>query len=83
MTVYKVGQKIKFEIPLKVLRAFAVNHSIYYIVGVVKKSAPIANQAEPLWGVLNVDGSFKAIPAQVMKRATLLVAKENLFKGLG
>jgi len=82
MTVYRKGQNIDFKIPLKVLRAFALNHNIYYIVGVVKKTSPIGQDQGALWGVLNVDGSFTKIPQDVMVRAGQIVQKENLLKDL-
>lgn len=82
MTVYRKGQTIDFKIPLKVLRAFAFNHNIYYIIGVVKNTSPVGQGDSPLWGVLNVDGSFKQIPQDAMTKARQFIIKENLLKDL-
>ena len=82
MAVYRKGQIIKFQISLKILRAFAFNHNIYYIIGVVKNTSPIGQKQEAQWGVLNTDGSFNKIPDNVIVRAKQLIKKENLLKDL-
>ena len=82
MAIYRKGQLLDFKIPLKILRAFVLNHNIYYIIGVVKSTSPVGQNQDGLWGVLNIDGSFKQIPVDVMIRAKQLIQKENLLKDL-
>lgn len=81
--ILRKGQKITFQIPLIVLRAFAYqNDSVYYIVGHRKKETPMKNQSGVLWGVLKTDGTYDQIPPEVYKRAEQLVISENLLHGL-
>lgn len=71
--ILKLGQHVDFTIKLRVVKAFAHEDALYYIVGVIKKGTPIANMTEPLWGVLNVDNSCESIPEPVMQRAKTIV----------
>jgi hypothetical protein len=71
--ILKLGQKVDFTIKLKVVKAFAHEDNLYYIVGVVKKGTPIDHMTQPLWGVLNVDMSCESIPPEVMERARNIV----------
>lgn len=72
--ILKTGQLVHYKLQMKVLKVFAQSDDIYYIVGVLKKDTPLRHMEQPLWGVLNVDGSCEAIPAEVMKRAATIVA---------
>ncbi len=81
--ILRKGQKITFQIPLVVLRAFAYqNDAVYYIVGHRKKETPMGHQGGVLWGVLKTDGTYEQIPTEVYKRAEQLVVSENLLHGL-
>ena len=78
MAILKVGDKHSFNLELKVLKSFAVEDDIYYLIVVLRKGTPLAHVKDPLWGVLNVDGSCTAIPEPVMERASRIVATLNL-----
>lgn len=73
MAILKAGDKCHFTVEMKVLKAFAYEDDIYYLVGVIKKNTPLKHMTDPLWGVLNVDGSVEAIPEPVMQRAATLI----------
>jgi len=81
--ILKVGQEFSFQLPLKVLRAFAYeNDSVYYIVAQLKKNTPIGHHGGVVWGVLKIDGTFDQIPVEAIQRAEQLIVKENLLKDL-
>ena len=82
MPLYKVGQILDLTLKLKVLRAFAIEDVIYYIVGVIRKDSLLRHSATPVFGVLRNDGTHDQIPPEALKRTNELVQKENLLKNL-
>lgn len=84
MAIYRVGQAITMQmnIEMRILRAFAVEDTMYYIVW-VPRSAKITNQAKtPLYGVFRHDDSSGEIPPEVNQLAENIIQKENLLEGL-
>lgn len=78
MPILKVGDKATFSVELKVIKAFAVEDDLYYLVVLLKKGTPLKHMKDPLWGVLNVDGACEAIPDPVMQRAQVLIQTIDL-----
>lgn len=67
---------------MRILRAFAVEDTMYYIVW-IPRSHKITNQEKsPLYGVLRHDDSTGAIPQEVNQLAEDIIHKENLLDGL-
>lgn len=78
MGILKVGEKCTFNVELKVLKAFAYEDDLYYIVVVLKKNTILRNTPDPIWGCLNVDKSCEEISEEVMARATEIVKTLDL-----
>lgn len=84
MAIYKVGQIVSMSmtIDMKILRAFASEDTIYYIVW-IPRSHKITNQDKtPMYGVFRNDDTTGAIPIEVNQLAEDIIKKENLLEGL-
>jgi hypothetical protein len=84
VAIYRVGQAISMQmnIEMRVLRAFAVEDTIYYIVW-IPRSHKITNQEKtPLYGVFRHDDTVGVIPEGVNQVAENIIKKENLLEGL-
>lgn len=82
MPQYKKDQILNLTLQLKVLRAFAINDIIYYIVGVIRKNSVLRHTSTPVFGVLRNDGTHDQIPPEALNKANELVQRENLLKNL-
>lgn len=66
---------------MKILRAFAVDGNMYYIVWV--KATNISSKGKtPLYGVFRHDDTKGEIPLVVRQKADILIQKEGLLEGL-
>ena len=82
MHQYKKDQILNLTLQLKVLRAFALEDIVYYIVGVIRKNSVLRHTATPVFGVLRNDGTHDQIPPEALLKANELVQKEDLLKNL-
>lgn len=82
MPQYVVGQVLDLHLKLKVLRAFAIDDVVYYVVGVIRKDSVLRHTKAPMYGVFRNDGSFEKIPPDALKRADELVVNEKLLENL-
>ena len=82
MPQYTVDQILNLTLQLKVLRAFAMDDIVYYIVGVIRKDSVLRHTSTPVFGVLRNDGTHDQIPPEALNMADELVQKENLLKNL-
>jgi hypothetical protein len=83
VAIYRVGQdlELKISVPMRILRAFAVEDTMYYIVLI--KGSKIKNfNRTPLYGTFRHDDSDGIIPPEVSKMADEIVARENLLENL-
>jgi hypothetical protein len=82
--IYRVGQEIelKFMIPMRILRAFAVNDNMYYIVWIKRDGKIRTQNSTPLYGVFRHDDSNGNIPPEVAQMADSIVIREKLLEGL-
>lgn len=80
MSILKVNNIVDFKIKLQVLKVFAWDGNIYYIVGIVKENTPWCNMDKRVLAVLNVDGSHDSIPVEAQQKADVIIQNENLDK---
>ena len=73
------NQIVDFPLKLKVLKAFAVEDTIYYIVQVLQTNSPLQHMQGLVWGVLRCDATGENIPKEVFDRASRIV--EEMTKG--
>jgi hypothetical protein len=78
MKILKVGNLVDLNIKLQVLRAFACDDDLYYIVGIVKEGVSWCNMNKRVLATLNVDGSCQSITQEVLQKANAIIAQENL-----
>ena len=78
MAILTLGNIVDFKIKLQVLRAFAFDGNIYYIVGLVRDNTSWCNMDKRVLAVLNVDGSHDSIPIEAQQKADVIIEKENL-----
>lgn len=83
MAIYRKGQdlEIRFTIPMRILKAFAVQDIIYYIVWI--RDGKIKNaENKPLYAVFRHDDSDGYTAPEILKMAEDIIARENLLENL-
>ena len=82
--IYRVGQEIelRFSIPMRILRAFALNDNMYYIVWIKKGEKIRSTDSGPLYAVFRHDDSDGRIPPEASRMADELVVREKLLENL-
>lgn len=84
MAIYKIGQEIdlKVSISMRILKAFAVEDNIYYIVLIKSNDKIKSSNKLPLYGTFRHDDSDGSISEEISKMADEIVVNENLLKDL-
>lgn len=77
--ILQPNQLVDLNLKLKVLKAFAIEDTIYYIVQVLQADTPLQHMQGLVWGVLRCDGTSENIPQDVFDRAARIV--EGMTKG--
>lgn len=67
---------------MRVLRVFALEDTIYYIVW-IKGNKIKGTENTPLYAVFRHDDSDGTITPEVSQMADIIVQRENLLEGLG
>jgi hypothetical protein len=73
------NQLVDLNLKLKVLKAFAVEDTIYYVVQILQANTPLQYMQGLVWGVLRCDGTSENIPQDVFEKAARIV--EDMTKG--
>lgn len=68
---------------MKILRAFAVDGNIYYIVWFPASGKIQTQENSPLYGVFKHDDTVAAIPSHVNEMAEEIIKREKLLDNLG
>lgn len=84
MAIYRVGQELELSISIRmrILRAFAIDDSVYYIVWIPKNERIQSTGEDPLYGVFRHDNTNGPIPVEANQLAKNIIDKENLLQGL-
>lgn len=84
MAIYKVGQELELKIPIqmRILKAVAVEDTIYYIVWIKRNGKIKSSDSTPLYGTFRNDDSDGSIPPEVSKLVDEIVINENLLENL-
>jgi hypothetical protein len=85
MSILVVGQEVQMPLVLnlKVLRAFAVEGNIFYIVGIKSNNSIIRNTIKTsMYAILRNDGTHSGITDEVINRANQLIIDEKLLDNL-
>lgn len=84
MAIYVKGQDLELQlrIPMRILKAFAVEDMIYYIVWIRDGKMKSVDNG-PMYAVFRHDDSNGYISPEILQMADQIVAKENLLEGLG
>ena len=84
MAIYKVGQELELavRIHMRILRAFAIDDSIYYIVWIPKNDKIKSQAVDPLYGVFRHDDTNEPIPLEANEIAKHIIEKEKLLDNL-
>jgi len=81
VAIYTAGQTLTltFNIKMKVLRAFAFQDIIYYIMLIDPETAVRGKDGSPVYAVFRHDDTTGNIPVDVNEFADELVRRENLL----
>lgn len=85
MAIYVKGQVIDIvtKLRMKILRAFAVDGTIYYIVWFPSSEQIRTENNSPAYGVFKHDDTMSFIPPHVNQVAQEIIQKEKLLENLG